>query len=120
MCGVYHGCAVIRVPQKKNGRHLVIGSPSRPRAPKISRMTSLAAHAPFIGCTCALHGAIILTILLPDFRIFHKSVSVQRVLFLCLRFKLPFLRLPRDLLLRKRISKRENTSKSGILEMFPW
>ena len=49
---------------KKNGRHLVIGSPSRPRAPKISRITSLAAHAPFIGCTCAVHGAIILTILL--------------------------------------------------------
>ena len=63
MCGVYHGCAVIRGPQK-NGRHHVIGSPSRPRAPKISRMTSLAEHAPFIGCTCAVHGAIILTLLL--------------------------------------------------------
>ena len=49
---------------KKNGRHHVIGSPSRPRAPKISRMTSLAAHAPFIGCTCAVHGARILHILL--------------------------------------------------------
>ena len=49
---------------KKNGRHYVIGSPSRPSAPKISRMTSLAAHAPFIGCTCAVHDAILPHILL--------------------------------------------------------
>ena len=49
---------------KKNGRHHVIGSPSRPRAPKISRMTSLAAHAPFIGWACAVHGARILLLLL--------------------------------------------------------
>ena len=63
MCGVYHGCAENLGP-KKIGRHHVIGSPSRPRAPKISRMTSLAAHAPFIGCTCAVHGAIIPHILL--------------------------------------------------------
>ena len=50
--------------KKKNGRHHVIGSPSRPRAPKISRMTSLAAHAPFIGWACAVHGARILLLLL--------------------------------------------------------
>ena len=80
MCGVYHGCAVIRGPQK-NGRHHVIGSPSRPRAPKISRMTSLAAHAPFIGCTCAVHGAIILTLLLLEksysVAVFERSLRVH-------------------------------------------
>ena len=34
--------------------------------PKISRMTSLAAHAPFIGCTCAVHDAILPHILLAE------------------------------------------------------
>ena len=53
------------------------------------------------------------------FRILHKSVSVQTVFVLHLHFKLPFLRLPRDLPLHLRTSKREHTSKSGNLEMFP-
>ena len=48
MCGVYHGCAVIRGPQK-NGRHHVIGSPSRPRAPK-------SIDDDVIGCACAVMG----------------------------------------------------------------
>ena len=36
-----------------------------------------------------------------------------------LNFMLPFLRLTRDLFLRVLHSKRENTSKSGILEILP-
>ena len=36
-----------------------------------------------------------------------------------LRLSFPFCLLPRDLCLRLRISKRENTSKFGILEMLP-
>ena len=44
----------------------------------------------------------------PDFRAAHL-----------LRLSFPFRLLPCDLRLRFRISKRENTSKSGILEMFP-
>ena len=57
-----------------------------------------------------------------DVRILGSTINleVSKKLFFCLRFKLPFLRLPRDLLLCLRIFKRENKSKSGILEMFPW
>ena len=66
----------------KNGRHHVIRSPSSPRAPKISRMTSLAAHAPIIGCTCAVHGARILLLLL--FRLMLiKPSSIEKGCYAC-------------------------------------
>ena len=49
--------------------------------------------------------------------------SLREVLHFCavhlLRLTFPFFLLPWDLDLRFRISKREKTSKSGILEMFP-
>ena len=53
-----------------------------------------------------------------DVRILGSCINLQvakQFLFLHLRFKLPFVHLPRDLPLRLRTSKRDNTSKSGIL-----
>ena len=52
------------------------------------------------------------------FKMIIQSESVKTCLVLS--FKLPFFRLPRDPILRLRISKREkNPSKSGKLKMLP-
>ena len=53
----------------------------------------------------------------PDFK--SIFISDRPRIVLCFRSKLPFLHLPCDRLLRFLISKRENTLKSFILEMFP-
>ena len=64
----------------KNGRHHVIGSPSRPRAPKISMMTSLAAHAQSWGLRMThLFGVILPHILLLALAFYFQQHAIHYV-----------------------------------------